>query len=62
MCEAGPADMAGELSKREGVLLHWWPFSSKRNAYCIAVLHRYEPNMNDKTTNFVGYLFEMVIN
>ena len=23
--------MGGELSKREGVLFHWWPFSSKRN-------------------------------
>ena len=24
-------DMGGELSKREGVLFQWWPFSSKRN-------------------------------
>ena len=23
--------MGGELSKREEVLFHWWPFSSKRN-------------------------------
>ena len=23
--------IGGELSKREGVLFHWWPFSSKRN-------------------------------
>ena len=23
--------MCGELSKREGVLFHWWLFSSKRN-------------------------------
>ena len=25
------ARIGGELSKREGVLFHWWPFSSKRN-------------------------------
>ena len=23
--------MGGELSKREGVLFHWWPFISKRS-------------------------------
>ena len=26
-----PTCMGGELSKRQGVLFHWWPFGSKRN-------------------------------
>ena len=25
------SNMGGELSKRQGVLFHWWPFGSKRN-------------------------------
>ena len=41
--------MGGELSKCEGVLFHWWPYSSKRNDRFTAVLHRYKLNMNFKT-------------
>ena len=38
----GGGGIGGELSKCEGVLFHWWPFSSKRNDELdTAVLHRY---------------------
>ena len=43
--------MGGELSKREGVLFHWWPFSSKRNDELqLFYTDIGKPNMNVKTT------------
>ena len=42
--------MGGELSKREGVLFHWWAVHFKAKWWITAVLHRYKPNMNVKTT------------
>ena len=54
----GEAAVGGELSKREGVLFHWWSFSSKRNEKLLAVLPRYKVNMNFKHHILVGCLFE----
>ena len=43
--------MGGELSKREGVLFHWWLFISKRNDRLQLVYTDIgNPNINVKTT------------
>ena len=42
--------MGGELSKCEGVLFHWWPYSSKRNDRLqLFYTDNYKLNMNVKT-------------
>ena len=60
--------IGGELSKREGVLFHWWSFSSKRNdrlqLFYTDTRHLTSPSMliwTSKSHNFVGYLFETVL-
>ena len=47
--------MGGELSKREGVLFHWWPFSSKRNDRLRPFYPEKKTKMNFKTKiNLLG--------
>ena len=52
--------IGGELSKRQGVLFHWWSLMFKAKRELLVVLPRYKVNMNFKHLHhiLVGCLFE----
>ena len=52
--------MGGELSKREGVLFHWWPFSSKQNDILQLFYTDISLVNGQNHHNIIGYLFETV--